>query len=429
MKKESCNIDCTLASTTLYNPVAKQTGFVVVVLLLTEPFPDRSVCLDAPDSHVYQCRFGHLLCQHCFDQLRARAVAGQAPRCPTYRAELPHDIIRSLAAEQTIALLPATCRFCSDKSARGELVNHEANCPSAPDVQCCRHCEGCEWIGRASERGTHEAGCAIVRLCAGFDVERRETADETADVMGALLNTRKTAKERKNDALRRAAEYGLAPLVERLIAGGGADVDGARLEDGYTPLILACQYGRVATVKVLIAAGSSVDKADTTHGATPLYIAANEKKLDVVKLLIDARADVDKAHDNLMTMASHLCTWLLHVGSRMSRLRSSTRVQTCMRRVAMAPHLCTSRRKKVILTSCSSSSTREQTSTKARDTGATPLHVAARHGIVGVASALIDAGADANAKTFRGNTALSFALHSGHTEVVQKLRAAGATED
>ena len=156
-------------------------------------------------------------------------------------------------------------------------------------------------MGRESERGPHEAGCAIVSLCAEFDVERRATADKTADVMDALLSTTMSAQERKNEALRRAAGYGLATLVERLIAGGGADVDGARPDDGVTPLLLACERGDVATVELLLAAGSDVDKVETTHGATPLHVAAQENQLDVVKLLIAARADVNEARDDGVT--------------------------------------------------------------------------------------------------------------------------------
>ena len=242
------------------------------------PVPDHllcSVCLDAPDGNVYQCCNSHLLCEGCLHQLRARgALAGQAPTCPTCRATLSDGMSRSRVAERAIALLPATCRYCLNETTRGELVNHEANCPSAPDVQCCRHVDGCEWIGRESERGTHEAGCAIVRLCAKFDVERRETVD----VMDALLRTETmSAQERKNEALRRAAEYGLATLVERLIAGGGADVDGARSDDGVTPLMLACRNGHMATVELLVAAGSRVDKANTAHGSNAVVHRRAEK--------------------------------------------------------------------------------------------------------------------------------------------------------
>jgi hypothetical protein len=82
-----------------------------------EPVPDHllcPVCLDAPPNHVYQCRDGHLLCSGCLDELRAIA-GGQTPKCPTCRTELPDELIRNRAVEQPIALLPATCRHCTEK--------------------------------------------------------------------------------------------------------------------------------------------------------------------------------------------------------------------------------------------------------------------------------------------------------------------------
>jgi hypothetical protein len=145
------------------------------------------VCLDAPPSHVFQCRNGHLLCSGCLAQLRARAV-GRPTTCPTCRVELPDAPIRCLAVEHSIALLPATCRHCTERTTRGALASHEVSCASAPDVKCAAHAEGCEWTGRQSDRAALQAECVIVRLCARFDVEREETSQATARVVDAFLD-------------------------------------------------------------------------------------------------------------------------------------------------------------------------------------------------------------------------------------------------
>jgi hypothetical protein len=248
------------------------------------------VCLDAPPNHVYQCRDGHLLSGGCLNELRSRA-GGLPPKCPTCRTPLPEELSRCLSAEHSIALLPATCRHCTEKTTRGARVAHERSCPSAPDVTCAAQADGCAWKGRESDRAAHEVECAIVRLRARFDVEREATSRATASMVDALLHTTTSAQQGKNKALRLAAAHdSLAPLVGRLIAGG-AEVNAARPGDGLTPLCIACDHGNVVMVARLIAAGGRVNTASTA-GVTPLYLAAQNNRLDVVKLLIAAGADV-----------------------------------------------------------------------------------------------------------------------------------------
>ena len=124
------------------------------------------VCLDAPPNNVQQCRNGHLICGEeggCLSLLRSRAITeGKEPQCPACRTPLPEEISRCLSAEQSIALLPAICRHCTEKTTRGALVAHEMSCPSAPDVACAAQADGCTWKGRESDRVTHEVECAIV---------------------------------------------------------------------------------------------------------------------------------------------------------------------------------------------------------------------------------------------------------------------------
>ena len=55
-----------------------------------------------------------------------------------------------------------------------------------------------------------------------------------------------------------------------------------------------------------------------------------------------------------------------------------------------------------------------------------PLHLASQDGHPDVATALINAGADVNAKTNDGRTPLDIALGKNRTEVAKVLRGAGA---
>jgi ankyrin repeat protein len=359
------------------------------------------ICWDAPAGNVQQCRNGHLFCGSgdgeeggCLDKLRTSAQ-GEEPPCPVCRTALPEESNRNLAVEQTIALLPATCRHCTLATTWGALGLHEETCPSAPVVACAAHKEGCAWTGRESARGAHEAECALALQRARSDVER----GVFAKVLDALLETTTTAaaaQQGKNKALRLVVEHGnLVSLAERLIAGGADVNSAARNEvDGFFPLHIACEHGNLGMVEHLLAAGSRVsaaalsDKgttplhlacflgpkeivtrllaagAEVNHcrldGVTPLYLASQEGLVDVVELLVAAGADADKARTG---------------------------------------------------------------------NGTTPLMVAVLFEHVLVVDRLIAAGADVNARADDGYTAFVFALNADDDEIVQKLRSAGATEE
>jgi ankyrin repeat protein len=97
---------------------------------------------------------------------------------------------------------------------------------------------------------------------------------------------------------------GITPLM---VAAGRGDTDttrllltrGAKWEarsklDGYTALVLAAQYGRIATIPLLLDAKADVDQASDS-GRTPLFVAADADRTDAVKLLIARGAKADLA--------------------------------------------------------------------------------------------------------------------------------------
>jgi ankyrin repeat protein len=73
-----------------------------------------------------------------------------------------------------------------------------------------------------------------------------------------------------------------------------ADVNGARFEDGATPLLAALQIGDMVVIRFLVHEGADISHADHL-GATPLLIAAQEGHLAVARYLVkELGADIDQ---------------------------------------------------------------------------------------------------------------------------------------
>ena len=134
----------------------------------SEAVPDHLVCvvcLDAPVGRIEQCANGHLLCaEPCLTQLRAQPGV---TKCPTCRKRLAATLSRNLAAEHTIALLPATCRLCALATTRSQLALHEGACPRRLVACAGKHFpvnggdgSGCQWSGGLDTCAAHEMMCA-----------------------------------------------------------------------------------------------------------------------------------------------------------------------------------------------------------------------------------------------------------------------------
>jgi cytohesin len=352
------------------------------------------------------------------------------------RVGLPDELQRSLAAEHTIALLPATCRHCTDRTTRGALASHELSCASAPDVKCAAHADGCGWMGRESNRAAHQAECAIVRLCARFDAEREATSQASTRVVDALLSTTTSAQAGKNKALRLAAAHdSLAPLAVRLLAGG-AEVDAARPSDGYTPLCIACKHGNVVMVERLIAAGSRVNNVNnaSTAGSTPSYIAAHDYQLDVLKLLIAAGADVNKARANYGSTPLHIAAQIGHAGVVSVLIETASvdlnAAMTDDKLAGVTPLFLAAQNNRLDAVTLLIAAGADDNKASVDD-GYTPLHMAAQEGHAGVVLALIEtAGVDLNAAliggVLAGITPLLLAAQDNRLDVVTLLIGAGA---
>ena len=83
-------------------------------------------------------------------------------------------------------------------------------------------------------------------------------------------------------SIHEAARDGNIEAVKQHLADG-ADVN-ARVNDGWTPMHFAIDYGRKEVAELLIAEGADVNAKDD-DGETPLDIATDEIKTETVDLL------------------------------------------------------------------------------------------------------------------------------------------------
>jgi ankyrin repeat protein len=219
-------------------------------------------------------------------------------------------------------------------------------------------------------------------------------------VFGCASQTQKSFPEAipgsKEAQLIAAAGDGRSDTVRALLAAG-AHVDATWEGSGRTALIQAAQSGHSEVVRLLLAAGADVNHV-TIRGESPLYEASRLGHVESVRLLLQAGANVNKrdyedGFDALMNASmrkhSQVVLELLKAGADATYSRA----------------------------------------------GWTALIYAASEGDIESVRALIDAGADVNAKdrtsfnakdkTF-GKSVLMHAEEGRHTEVVRLLREKGA---
>jgi len=189
--------------------------------------------------------------------------------------------------------------------------------------------------------------------------------------------------------LMRAAKKGDLALVRKLLAEG-ADVN-ARNRSGRTPLIYACAYGRVGpeVVETLLAAGADANATDRDAGRTPLIYACEHGRVgpEVVEALLAAGADPNVAEKDGRT-ALNVAAALATTAVVRALLEGGARVN-------------------------------------GEDA---PLITAAGEGRLDMVRELLAAGADANRRSDRGETALSVAERKGHVKIAEVLKKARAKQ-
>ena len=91
-----------------------------------------------------------------------------------------------------------------------------------------------------------------------------------------------------------------------LLLDEGADV-GARDEDGWVPLHVACGYGHAAIARLLLDRGADPGARDDEDHHTPLHYACFWGHTDIARLLLDRGADAGAQGKDGRTPLDYAC--------------------------------------------------------------------------------------------------------------------------
>lgn len=113
------------------------------------------VCMELPKTKIYQCSYGHFLCQDCYRVIRDRRVC----ECPICRVHLSRrQAARNRLAERWLASTFTECENtgCKEKIQFAALKEHVENeCPYRM-VNCKYSPLGCDWSGIAKNHKQHQ---------------------------------------------------------------------------------------------------------------------------------------------------------------------------------------------------------------------------------------------------------------------------------
>ena len=216
--------------------------------------------------------------------------------------------------------------------------------------------------------------------------------------------------------------------VKELIASG-ADVNWQNERNGYSPLMTAAFDNHEEMVKLLISEGADIDHQNK-RGGTPLILACSFNRVEVAKLLISEGADLNiKGKDGETALiaagclSQELVELLLLKGADVNAKKvNGTGVFTeCINGVLWKS--VTLELAEILL---SKGVDIDETRTSGGSQGFTNLMMAVDSNNEEVVRFLIKNGANVNAKTKDGDTALSLAVKKGYTNIIEILKANGA---
>jgi len=213
-------------------------------------------------------------------------------------------------------------------------------------------------------------------------------------VQGQLFYKDATVIARKSNRLLQAAGMGDKAAIKEALEDMGADKIDTSAENGITPLILASHEVAVDAVEFLLIRRANYNLVSTS-GCTALTVAVDRDLPGtgaVVQKLVEAGADVNATTSEGLGAIHKACNMGLYdaiehliAGKADVNLRSKS--------------------------------------------GWTPLIMAGQNGHVEICKALIDAGADVDARTDKpGTTALIDASYNGREEIVKLLLESGVKE-
>jgi ankyrin repeat protein len=179
--------------------------------------------------------------------------------------------------------------------------------------------------------------------------------------------------------LQLAAVNGSAAMIDRLLKAG-ADPNAPLSAANDTALMMTARTGKADAIRVLVEAGANVNAKETWGGTTALMWAVSEGHVDAAKALLAAGADA-KARSNYVAAAN----------GRGFEGRTPVANRTDPKTEEFASGWLT------------------------------PLMLAAREGDVELVDLLLEAGADVNAESGDGKTALALAIFNGNYDAASLL--------
>ncbi|CAM9639938.1 unnamed protein product, partial [Scytosiphon promiscuus] len=224
-----------------------------------------------------------------------------------------------------------------------------------------------------------------------------------------------------NSPLHAACELGFAEGIPALLERG-AHVN-ERNDQGRTPLALAAEIDDGEAIKLLLDAGADVNApADFGDGSPALVLAVANDCADTITLLAQRGADVNAANDDGDT-ALHRAARGNHLRSVGALIAASADIESSDRH-ARTPLVAAFR------SAFYRWKEEGEDSTPPPSTSPTLLHYCACLGCpLSLVQALLDAGADVDARDERGLTPLHKALERGRLDVFRTLLVHGADAD
>jgi len=220
----------------------------------------------------------------------------------------------------------------------------------------------------------------------GENALRHATINDDIDLVKVLLARNFPVNAADKDG-RTALFYGRNIEIVKALLGAGANVN-VRTLSGDTPLIDVARDGNEDVAKLLLENGANVNAAKE-NGATALMGAANNGHMGLAKILLDAKAEVNAANKY---------------------------GETALMKAANSGNM---NLIKILLDA-------KAEVNAANKHGETVLMMAANSGHMELAKTLLDAKADVNAANVHGDTALMRAANNGHMELAKFLIEAGA---
>ena len=269
-----------------------------------------------------------------------------------------------------------------------------------------------------------------------------------------------------------ACQVGFLKMVKQILKRTKPDV---RLSNGKTPLCCACDGSQIEIVKLLIKANANINLPfhSNTGAITPLGIACGIGNLKMVKLLIKAKADPNFQENEKTCLPALICaiqsnnsvivnTLLeakadpnartqnlvtpLYIASLKGNMeivnclitaQANPNIQDVMGNTPLAVAIATQEILSISRALLGKSYIAHQSPNQyetvdalltagadpniANSINCTPLHIAARHGMINIVIRLLKAKANPNIQTTEGMTPLHEATYFAHVEVIKIL--------